>query len=176
MSLPLPRENAPAVDVTRLTTDEWPVWRALRLAALAESPHAFGSTLAEWSGPSDKEPRWRSTFPVDGANFVAQIAGAPVGLVRVSSEPSARVVELLSMWVAPDARGFGVGDALIEASFQWVAQNHNGWALHLNVRASNSAAIRLYERHGFATIGPDPDDSSEIVMRAKSDGIRPVSH
>lgn len=35
------------------------IWRSLRLAALADSPAAFGSTLAEWTGTGDTEQRWR---------------------------------------------------------------------------------------------------------------------
>ncbi len=37
--------TAPVVEVRRIGADEWSAFREVRLAALAESPAAFGSTL-----------------------------------------------------------------------------------------------------------------------------------
>ena len=48
----------PAVRVRRVTPDEWPLWRGLRLRALAEAPHAFSSRLVDWQGAA--EDRWRA--------------------------------------------------------------------------------------------------------------------
>jgi hypothetical protein len=36
------------IELRFLTPDDWSVWRSLRLSALAESPGAFGSRLADW--------------------------------------------------------------------------------------------------------------------------------
>lgn len=47
-------------EVVNVSPDSWRMWRELRLAALAEAPNAFGSTLAEWSGAGDTEQRWRA--------------------------------------------------------------------------------------------------------------------
>jgi hypothetical protein len=48
------------VQVSVLSEQDWRDWRNMRLQALADAPAAFGSTLAEWSGASDREERWRS--------------------------------------------------------------------------------------------------------------------
>lgn len=64
-------------------------------------------------------------------------------------------VELISMWVAPFARGRGVGDALIQAIVPWAEKQHAD-RLVLSVRNDNARAIALYARHGFIDAGPDP--------------------
>lgn len=50
-----------------LTPDDWPIWRELRLAALAEAPQAFGSRLADWQGEGDREERWRDRLSIPGS-------------------------------------------------------------------------------------------------------------
>ncbi len=64
--------------------------------------------------------------------------------------------ELISMWVAPFARGHGVGDALIQAVVSWAKRQHAS-RVALAVRTDNERAIALYARHGFFDSGPDPD-------------------
>jgi len=62
------------------------------------------------------------------------------------------VARLYSLATAPEARGQGVGAALLAAVAD-AAQRRGSRALKLEVRTDNAAAIRLYERHGFRRIG-----------------------
>lgn len=132
--------------------DDWRLWRRLRRAALADAPAAFGSTLAEWSGAGDTEERWRARLRDVPANFVASVGGDPVGMVSAAG-PDAGEIELISLWVAPAARGSGVGDALIGAVVEH-ARGLGVGRVALSVRASNEAAFALYERNGFVDVGP----------------------
>ena len=50
-------QNAEMIGIRVLAEDDWRLWRDLRLAALAESPDAFGSRLADWQDAG--EARWR---------------------------------------------------------------------------------------------------------------------
>lgn len=146
------------VTVRALTVDQWPEWRALRLAALAADPHAFGSTLAEWSGAGDLETRWRGRLGSIALNLLADLDAKAVGMASASA-PEDGTSELFSMWVAPAARGRGVGDALIREAMDW-AGAHGARRIALDVRQANEPAIALYQRHGFCDIGwstvPEP--------------------
>jgi ribosomal protein S18 acetylase RimI-like enzyme len=68
------------------------------------------------------------------------------------------------MWVTPNARGQGVGDELIDKIKSW-AQAAGYTRLLLLVKAGNRAAIRLYERNGFAFVqGVNVDEDGERPM------------
>jgi ribosomal protein S18 acetylase RimI-like enzyme len=58
--------------------------------------------------------------------------------------------------VAPEARGMGVASALCEHSMQQARQD-GFTAMQFNaVVASNTVAVRLWQRHGFAIVGQVP--------------------
>ena len=158
-----------------LSPDEWRLWRSMRLAALAESPGAFGSRLADWQGDGDREERWRGRLLILGSrNVVAALHGEPSGMASgVPLSPGlhglppreAGAVELISLWVAPSARRHGVADALIEDIAVWATGLHSP-AVWLSVREDNVPAIRLYRRCGFEATGErvlDQDQAGAAV-------------
>jgi ribosomal protein S18 acetylase RimI-like enzyme len=144
------------LSVRAVRPDEWRVWRALRLAALTEAPYAFGATLVEWRDAG--EDRWRQRLRSVALNLVATLEAQPAGMVSATRATDGEV-ELISMWVAPDGRGRGVGDALIQAVVAW-AHGQPADRVVLAVRAGNRQAIGLYERNGFRPAGwaSEPDD------------------
>jgi ribosomal protein S18 acetylase RimI-like enzyme len=149
------------VDIRRLGADDWPTWRELRLAALAEAPHAFGSRLADWQGDGDREDRWRGRLSIPGAHdIVAVLDDVPVGMASGVPTADADVVELISMWVAPAARGVGVADALMVDVERW-ARSTGARVLRLSVAPDNRAAIRLYRRNGFVDTGAQGEPLSD---------------
>ena len=56
------------------------------------------------------------------------------------------------MWVAPEARGQGVGNALIDAVIEY-ARSSGASRLLLDVADHNQQAIALYARKGFKLNG-----------------------
>jgi len=150
-----------------LNDDDWALWRALRQAALTESPDAFGSTIAEWTGAGDLETRWRDRLVSVPCNVIAELDGVPSGMASATT-PQDGEVQLISMWVAPEARGHGVGDALIEALIRW-ANQAGADKIALDVRIANDRAIALYRRNGLVdngwSNGPDAPHPERRMVR-----------
>jgi len=154
------------IELRVLTPDDWPIWRDLRLAALAEAPHAFGSRLADWQGDGDRSERWRARLDIPGSyNLVAVIDGRPVGMASGVLTDDRGVVELISMWVHPIARGQGVGDQLVGAVERWAARHVGAHVVRLAVTEGNEAAAALYRRNGFERTGDLGDLMPDGVRR-----------
>ena len=74
--------------------------------------------------------------------------------------------EIKSMFVDPNARGQGVGDAILRALHDLAREKGLG-SLKLETGNSLHAALRLYARHGFTPCGPFGDyiaNDSSIFM------------
>jgi GNAT superfamily N-acetyltransferase len=129
------------------------------LRALADAPLAFGSTLAKEETYSDDLWRERAKRGADGVDSVTFVAerdgrwlGMATGLPRDPEMPDDPRPVLVAMFVAPEARGSGLGAALVDAVLSW-ARDRQADGLTLWVTASNEAAIALYERLGFRPTG-----------------------
>lgn len=147
------------LEVARLTPAAWREYRALRLAALAEAPSAFGSTLAEERRLQASE--WRARL-ARRAQFVVRCRSGAVGTAGGVVEDGA---ELVSLWVHPDWRGRGVGDLLVQAVLDW-AREQGQTEIRLWVSADNGPAERLYARHGFVRTGASqPITSADPTRR-----------
>ncbi len=60
--------------------------------------------------------------------------------------------EIEGLVVDEKYRRQGIGSALIWACKEWAA-NAGAFNIRLEVRASNAAALALYQRHGFSAVG-----------------------
>ena len=163
----------PVIEVHRLRPDDWRLWRELRLAALADAPRAFGTSLAEWSGENDTERRWRARLTGVAFNAVLFRDGVPAGMVSATDPDGRGPVQLLSLWVAPSARGLGVGDAAVRAVLRWADDEHAGSEVALSVKVDNLTAVAVYERNGFVSVGTSPDNRDEMLMRHVRAARRP---
>jgi GNAT superfamily N-acetyltransferase len=142
-----------------LQPSEWPLYRALRLRALRDSPDAFSTLHAEAAARSDSD--WRDRMAAMSSRYdlplVADVGGDPAGIVWARIDPSTPdAAHLHQMWVAPECRGQGIGRALLEAAIEWATAN-GARSLALGVTVGNSPARRLYEAAGFVPVGtPEP--------------------
>ena len=138
--------------IRRLRPDEWQELRALRLRALEADPDAFGGSLTEATERSDVDWQARAGS-ADHATFVADAHDGLVGMATGGPAPDRpAIAAIYGMWVASEARGHGIGAALIDAVEAW-ARSAGYTSIGLGVTTTNAPAIRLYERSGFADTG-----------------------
>jgi GNAT superfamily N-acetyltransferase len=136
------------------------LFREVRLAALQDAPYAFGSTYERERTTDEKSWRERLANRAQlAAELDAEIVGTAAGIA--SDKTSAA---LISMWVAPRARGRGVGARLVNAVLDW-AKDQGYSTVLLWVTDGNAVAERLYERCGFARTGAvQPVHPSEPLL------------
>src|SRR5262249_5587663 len=106
--------------------DEGPSRRALRRGALADAPMALRPTPPPEQAFADAVWRERAERGASGDDSVTFIVehdgrwlGIVTGLARDPDVPDDPRPELVSMFVAPEARGRGIGAALVDAVVGW---------------------------------------------------------
>lgn len=132
-----------------ISGDDWAAFRSLRLRALADSPTAFGAVLADVE--AQPEAMWRDRADGPGPLLMGFDGDEPVamgGLFVPADSPDAFV---WGMWVAPEARGQGLGARVLRELLEHARRL--GRTVSLHVTDGNDGARRLYEAHGFVGTG-----------------------
>ena len=124
----------------RLSRDDWADFREIRLKALADSPDAFGSTLAREERFEESDWRQRLAGPV----YVVDDP-APVAVGGVFDNDG--VPHVWGMWTDPGHRRRGHARSILDALIP------PGTQAQLDVTATNSDARTAYERYGFVATG-----------------------
>ena len=130
--------------VRATTMADWQALREIRLQSLRDAPDAFASTYAREAAFGEDEWRRRATRDGSFIAFLPEVGPAGLG-GGFLAEPE--VVELVGMFVRPQAQGRGVGKAVIDAVVGW-ARQQGASTVHLWVTETNKARL-LYERCGF---------------------------
>lgn len=143
---------APDLRVVPAGRGAWRSYRDVRLAALIDSPRAFGTTYAEAACRTDAQ--WEALVATGPALWLAWDGDRPVGTVGLwhgDGQP-ADEVHLVGMWVAGAARGSGAAAALVDAALEH-ARGQGRRHVVLAVTRENVRARRFYLRLGFVVAG-----------------------
>jgi GNAT superfamily N-acetyltransferase len=148
------------IPIRQLSGDDAQSLRDLRQRALAEHPEAFGSapeeeaalTLEQFTG-NYLSPPLRITL---GAFAGDQLVGI-ASLLRWSPRKTRHKAMVTGMYVAPEARGAGLGRVLLEALIEYARGLEGLRDLSLAVTVTNTAARTLYQRLGFVPFGIESD-------------------
>ncbi|MFO1147186.1 MAG: GNAT family N-acetyltransferase [Alsobacter sp.] len=145
------------VAIRRLAPDEAEAYRAVRLAALADRPASFGSSVEEEAARPLAEFRDRIAVPAPAGVFGAFAGASLAGMARFTLEAGVKkrhIGWMTGVAVLPEYRGQGIARALVGH----VVAHARGCALVLraSVETTNAGARRLYASAGFRSIGVEP--------------------
>ena len=146
-----------------LDSGDLTAYKDLLLAALQESPTAFGSShieeaelpLTEFAArlrPPDKPDNGIFGAFVDGKGLVGIL-----GFAREYRVKRAHIASVWGMYVSPEFRGRGFGAALVDEAIAHARRLGSVRQIVLSVTASNVAAGALYRSRGFERIGLERD-------------------
>jgi UDP-2,4-diacetamido-2,4,6-trideoxy-beta-L-altropyranose hydrolase len=139
-----------------------------------------GALLREWRNDTDAvrfsatarpvspdaHARWLTARLADGGTrlWIAEEARVPVGQVRVDLTDGTGVV---SIAVAPVARGRGIGQAMLRAAIEAIVHEDAAVQLRALIHPDNAASLRAFERVGFRRVSSD-ENGFVVLERAAS--------
>jgi len=137
--------DSPSIRV--LTPDDWPDVARIYADGLATGTASFETqvpTWDEWDARHRREPRLVAEVDAAVAGWLAIMSTSPRHCYR-------GVVEH-SVYVDAEARGRGVGRALLERLVE-EAPAHGIWTIQTSIMAANGASLALHTSVGFRTVG-----------------------
>ena len=135
------------------------LYRELRLEALQDSPAAFSADYQQNLNQPSKYWQDRLTMAEDEAIiFLAEHEGKLIGntgIARGAPPKTRHGAWIWGVYVTPEWRGLRIAEELIKSCITW-AKAREIVLVKLGVAATNTSAIRCYERCGFSTYGTEP--------------------
>ena len=165
------------VSIRRIRPGEADLFKQIRLAALLDSPSAFGSTYESAQQRSAESCQRQADSTAQGSDRATFLAFAddgpdrPIGIMalyRNEDEAGIRSKsgELIQVWVSPQYKGHGVAAAILEAVCAWARRNEFD-KIVAGVASGNSRALSFYAKHGFEQRSSVAPGESEGLMLVK---------
>jgi phosphinothricin acetyltransferase len=134
------------VTIRDLRPDDWPAVRAIYEEGIRGGDATFETETPSWE-------RWDAAHPE--LRIVAEQEGSVVGfaaLSRASARHCYRGVGDVSIYVAEEARGVGLGSTLLDRLIER-SEQAGYWTLTAGVFPENEASLRLHKACGFREVG-----------------------
>ena len=137
----------PTCAIRPLTHADWERVRAIYEEGIATGDATFETEAPGWEA-------WDRNH-LAGCRFVAERDGRVVGwaaLAPVSGRCVDGGVAEVSVYVGSEARGGGVGTALLAALVE-ASEREGLWTLQAGIFPENEVSVHLHEREGFRRVG-----------------------
>jgi [ribosomal protein S18]-alanine N-acetyltransferase len=137
---------------------------AIRRLTYSDLPQVVGIERRSFPAPWSLAMFVLELSKPTGICLAADVEGEIAGYLVCSRYDT--VWHVMNVSVDPDRRRRGIATTLLENLFDHVADRHARYTLE--VRASNTGAIALYEHHGFLSAGVRPryyqDNGEDAVI------------
>lgn len=133
--------------VREMTAADWDEVRRIYFEGIAGGNATFESEAPSWE-------RWDASH-VRSCRLVAANGEGIFGWAALSlssGRPVYAGVAEVSVYVERDARGLGVGSALLSALIA-ASEREGFWTLQAGIFPENEASLALHKRHGFRVVG-----------------------
>lgn len=137
------------IRIRAMTADDWPDVRRIFVEGIATGDATLERDAPDWDHFDRSHRHDCRLVALRGS------AGPVVGWIALTAYSARRVysgVAWESVYVAADARGEGVGRALLEAAIT-AAEAAGFWTILAGVMAENRASLALHRRCGFRRVG-----------------------
>ena len=135
------------VHVEPMTSEQWPDVRRIYSEGIATGNATFEREAPPWE-------KWDNAH-LQNCRLIALAVSKVLGWAALSAVSSRRVyagVAEVSVYVAEEARGKGVGQALLSALIE-SSERHGVWTLQAGIFPENAASIALHKSQGFREVG-----------------------
>lgn len=147
------------------TTEErdWAILKEIRLAALLDTPTAFGVSHQAAITNSDDQWKQRASSKTQPKFWLEFQNDKAIGMIGAGVDKTERY-NLIAMWVEPQSRGLGVAGYLVN-SVKSDSINRGFNQVFLDVSPDNLQATQFYKKHGFVFIDEEkPLDSHPNIQ------------
>src|SRR5215471_14932424 len=138
---------ATSIAIDRMLPDDWEEVRHIYLEGIATGNATFETEAPDW-------PKWDASHRSeprlvvrDGSKLLGWACLSPV-----SGRCGYGGVAEVSVYVAEEARGRGIGRALLEALIR-ESENAGIWTLQAGIFPENEASIAIHQKCGFRVVG-----------------------
>lgn len=145
----MPRDRAPNLVIAPMTAADWPAVRRIYAEGIATGDATLEHQVPNWS-------HFDRSHPLECRFVALEGRGGPVvgwtSLGQYSGRKVYSGVAWESVYVGAEARGRGVGRALLEALIP-ASEAAGFWTLLAGVLVDNKASLALHEGVGFRRVG-----------------------
>jgi phosphinothricin acetyltransferase len=135
------------IEIRAMTADDWPEVEAIYAEGIATRNATFETSTPSYEQLDASRLPEHRLVAVAGERVLGWAMLAPT-----SSRSCYAGVAESSVYVAENARGRGVGRALMEALIAGAA-GAGIWTIHAGMFPENAASVALHERLGFRLVG-----------------------